>query len=128
MGATTRNGRTRSRRAQAPSTFTSGQPPVLYAYGASKHGADLWFNLYDSSFSPPALMLIQPTGKLRFVQSTDGVTFTFGKATVVWDEGNIKFTPPIVPAIGDILIILPWNEAVRGPSNEWIAGSILDIV
>ena len=127
MGATTNTGRTRSRRAQSLNSILNGQGPVLYGYGAVRVGVTLEFELLDSEFQSFLNPAIPPGGMIRVVTSNSGITFFPQTVPVTFNGSKCVITTTPVPDPGSVLIILPWNESLRGPNGEWVSGCVLDV-
>lgn len=127
MGATTNTGRTRSRRAQALNSIINGQASTLFFYGATAVGAgqidvgcyDLDLNAYVNMASP-----IGATIKIVLLNGTGSHPQT---VPVTITSNFVQFTTSPAAVAFDNLMILPWQEGVRGQNGEWFNGAILDV-
>lgn len=127
MGATTNYGRTRNRRAQALNTVLNGQAPTIYAFQCtSPSPGTISFNVWNADLVPYTDFANPPSPTLRVtVQTGSGLFFETVPFTVAGQE--ITFTVVNPPLSGDHVIILPWNESLRGANGEWLAGAVLEI-
>lgn len=100
---------------------------MIYAYGVTIVGVTLTFSIYDSSFNLVSSPAIPPGAKLRVITSPDGVVFTEQALPISEAAGIVTITPAVPPVSGDLLIILPWNEGLRGSRGEWVSAAILDV-
>lgn len=127
MGATTNTGRTRSRRSQALNTVLNGQGPTIYGFQTTSASPGIVsFNVWNADLFPYTAFANPPAPQLRvMVQNGSGNFFETVPFTVSGQE--ITFTVVNVPLAGDHVIVLPWNEELRGQNGEWLAGCILEL-
>lgn len=128
MGATTKQGRTRNRRAQALNTIINGQQPTLYFYTCGVGvGGEITIGIWDETLTPYPNANLAPDAVIRgiLLNGTGAHPFT---APVTLSGESIVFTPSPAPVLNDNLLILSWNEDLRGKNGEWFAGAMLDVL
>ena len=127
MGATTNTGRTRSRRAQALNSIINGQSSTLFFYGATVGvGGVISVNTYDLELNGYVNMA-SPVGATIKVGLLNGTGYFPQAVPLTINTGFIQFTTTPAATSGDNLMILPWNEGIRGQNGEWFNGVILDV-
>jgi hypothetical protein len=127
MGATTKSGRTRNRRAQALNTIINGQGATLYFYSCNVDGAGVvTIGLWSSELSPYPLAIAPPSPKLRIIL-VNAIGIYPQEVDFVLTDEIITFSPTPAPVGGNNIAILAWNEDLRGANGEWFNGGIMDV-
>lgn len=128
MGATTNTGRTRSRRAQALNSIINGQASTLFFYGAAAVGAgQIDVGCYDSDLNP-YVNIASPIGATLKVILLNATGYHPQTVPLTITSGFAQFTTSPAAVANDNVMILPWNEGIRGQNGEWFNGAILDVL
>jgi hypothetical protein len=127
MGRSTKNGRTRNRRVQQLASVIQGQPPVL-ALALLEIVSTTVHKLtaFGSELTEAENLAIAPGATLRVIVSTV-LANTPENATVTAVGGVLTITTATPLNSGDSLVVLPWNEGVRGQNGEWLAMTIAQV-
>lgn len=120
MGATTKNGRTRNRRALAKSAPPSGYPVIWTIFNPSTvAGNKLRFAAVTQDNVPYPYDTFVGSGRIQLLN--DGAlgsvmgTITYNSTLDVFDIVLDETWPE-----GEPFIILPWQETIRGMNGEWL--------
>jgi hypothetical protein len=129
MSATTKTGRTRNRREVQLQDQTQGFSPQLLGIAPARGGGNSFsFTLWDQNGAPTDGLQYSTGSTLRIITLT-GLGNIAETAPAAVSLGNVVTVTPATPiASGDLVLILPWNQDIRGLNGEWIAGVIFELL
>jgi hypothetical protein len=121
MGANTKYGRTRNRRALALNAPPAGWPNMLVLTALTHPSANVvTFGMRSANGQYYAPASFAGSGEIHLWSDPDGEMQT---ATAVWDGGIDVLT--VTKADGwiadELYVIQPWNANLRGLNGEWLA-------